>query len=172
MLFGNYHLWCYQDIFFISWRSFVLCFLCYDGWMWKLIFPISEFVLCINTFISMACEWKSFFLMEVSTFLLRCLFPWRNIGIKCIVVVWLSVCVLVTYFFLSTTLQIRMWQRDSRDRTALQPTPAAAIDVSQMPLFSNVIFSLQLWENTDDWKHDGALFWTCCIFMYIVTFSS
>lgn len=27
-------------------------------------------------------------------------------------------------------VQIRMWQRDSRDRTILQPTPAAAVDVS------------------------------------------
>lgn len=31
-------------------------------------------------------------------------------------------------------LQIRMWQRDSRDRTVLQPTPAAAIDVSEHAL--------------------------------------
>lgn len=30
-----------------------------------------------------------------------------------------------------TCLQVRMWQRDSRDRTVLQPTPAAAIDVSE-----------------------------------------
>jgi hypothetical protein len=38
-----------------------------------------------------------------------------------------------------------MWQRDSRDRTTLQPTPAAAIDVSQLPLFINII--LAIWKN-------------------------
>lgn len=32
-----------------------------------------------------------------------------------------------------------MWQRDSRDRTVLQATPAAAIDVSEL-LFSLVFF--------------------------------
>lgn len=30
----------------------------------------------------------------------------------------------------SHVLQMRMSQRDARDRTVLQPTPAAAIDVS------------------------------------------
>ena len=33
-----------------------------------------------------------------------------------------------------------MWQRDSRDRTALQPTPAAAIDVSNMPFDPHYIY--------------------------------
>lgn len=34
-------------------------------------------------------------------------------------------------FFGHVCLQVRMWQRDSRDRTILQPTPAAAVDVSR-----------------------------------------
>lgn len=38
--------------------------------------------------------------------------------------------------------QIRMWQRDSRDRTALQPTPAAAIDVSDF-LFEHFILLIE-----------------------------
>lgn len=29
-------------------------------------------------------------------------------------------------------LQVRMWQRDVGDRTALQPTPAAVLDVSNL----------------------------------------
>lgn len=33
-------------------------------------------------------------------------------------------------------MQTRLWQRDSRDRTVLQPTPAAAIDVSHHFFFS------------------------------------
>jgi len=39
-----------------------------------------------------------------------------------------------------------MWQRDSRDRTVLQPTPAAAIDVSE-PLFGFllILFVLSLY---------------------------
>ncbi|KAG8643109.1 flowering time control protein FY isoform X2 [Manihot esculenta] len=34
-------------------------------------------------------------------------------------------------------MQIRMWQRDSRDRTALQPTPAAAIDMLPTTAYSD-----------------------------------
>lgn len=37
-------------------------------------------------------------------------------------------------YLVSLFLQVRMWQRDSRDRTVLQATPAAAIDVSNQLL--------------------------------------
>lgn len=54
-------------------------------------------------------------------------------------------------------LQIRMWQRDSRDRTVLQPTPAAAIDVSEYFYLYFIFFCIQQYGY---WKHDACVI-TC-----------
>lgn len=38
--------------------------------------------------------------------------------------------------------QARTWQRDSRDRTSLQPTPAAAVDVGFLCFFLDYAFKI------------------------------
>lgn len=93
---------------------------------------------CLANWIA-SCLWR-FPSVEINLFLLfaLCLFPITDSfsklsGEMYVCIFWLvngildwTGCNLIPMF-----LQIRMWQRDSRDRTVLQATPAAAIDVSE-----------------------------------------
>lgn len=137
----------------------------------------SRSLACLANWIA-SCLWR-FPSVEINLFLLfaPCLFPITDSfsklsGEMYVCIFWLvngildwTGCNLIPMF-----LQIRMWQRDSRDRTVLQATPAAAIDVSEH--FFSVFFLFLYWsESCQLCKSHQSLdpvlfclceFWPCC----------
>lgn len=108
-----------------------------------------------STFVAFACALSLFSFLVAYNFLR-----------KLVSIFWLSYefwC-LNCFNLIPMFLQVRMWQRDSRDRTVLQPTPAAAIDVSE---HVTCILSFFVFENMVYLNYDGGRFvlwgWILCL---------